>query len=363
MARKKIGRKSGLKKQFHSHRKLGKAPGTVTYLGNREDGQYKVSVLNYNDSVFDIKACAKIEDSFGLEEFTQVSWINVLGLSNESEIEKLGRHYQINSLVLEDIVNTNQRPKTDEYDDYLFMVLKMLYLDAQNELVVEHVAIVLKENTILLFQEVEIDVFNGVRERIKNKFGRIRSRGADYLFFALTDAIIDQYFVVLESVQSKIETLEEEVYNNPRPEVSEKIQKLKKEVLRIRKAVAPVKEIVNRMLKSKHNLIKEDTRVFWTDAYDHSIQIFENIELYREMVMSLMEMYMTNMSHKMNEVMKVLTIIATIFIPLTFIAGIYGMNFKYMPELDNPYAYPVLLIIMLVIFILMLFYFKRKGWL
>jgi magnesium transporter len=133
--------------------------------------------------------------------------------------------------------------------------------------------------------------------------------------------------------------------------------------LRIRKAVAPVKEIVNRMLKSKHNLIKEDTRVFWTDAYDHSIQIFENIELYREMVMSLMEMYMTNMSHKMNEVMKVLTIIATIFIPLTFIAGIYGMNFKYMPELDNPYAYPVLLIIMLVIFILMLFYFKRKGWL
>lgn len=363
MARKKIGLKSVLKRNFHSHRKVGKAPGTVTYLGNREDGKYSVSVINYDENSFDVKACSAVGDAYGLEDFNQVSWINIIGLSNEAEIEKLGNHYQINSLVLEDIVNTNQRPKTDEYEDYLFTVLKMLYLDDNNEFVVEHVAIVLKENTVLLFQEVEIDVFNGVRERIKNKFGRIRTRGADYLFFALVDAIIDQYFVVLESILTKIESLEEEVYNDPQPEVSEKIQNLKKEVLRIRRAVAPVKEIVNRMLKSEHNLINEDTRVFWMDAYDHSIQIFENIELYREMAMSLMEMYMTNMSHKMNEVMKVLTIIATIFIPLTFIAGIYGMNFKYMPELDQPNAYPILLIIMAVIFVLMLIYFKRKKWL
>lgn len=355
--------KSILKNTFQSHRKVGKAPGTITYLGNRESGKYAVTVMNYNDSVFDIKTHAKIEDAYDLEAIPEVSWINIFGLSNENEIENLGRQYHINSLVLEDIVNTNQRPKTDEYEDYLFMVLKMLYLDENYELVIEHISIVLKENTVLLFQEEEIDVFNGVRERIKNKSGRIRNRGADYLFYALTDAIIDQYFVVLENLQTKIEALEEEIYNNPTPEVSEKIQKLKKEVLKVRKAVAPVKEIVNRILKSQHNLIKEETKVFWADAYDHSLQIFENIELHREMAMSLMEMYMTTMSHKMNEVMKVLTIIATIFIPLTFISGVYGMNFKYMPELNHPNAYPVLLLVMGVIFIVLLIYFRYKKWL
>lgn len=363
MAGRKIGIKSVLKKQFNSQRKVGKAPGTVTYLGNRQDGKYAVSVINYDETVFETSVCSKVDEAFGLETSTQVSWINVFGLSNEEEIEKLGRHYQINSLVLEDIVNTNQRPKVDEYDEYIFTAMKMLYLDENYDLVVEHLAIVLKENTVLLFQEVEIDVFDRVRDRIKNKFGRIRMRGADYLFFALIDAVIDQYFVVLESIHTKIELLEEEVYNHPRPEVSGKIQELKKEALRIRKAVSPVKEMVNRMLKSEHYLIKDDTKVFLRDAHDHSIQIFESIELYREMAMSLMEMYMTNMSHKMNEVMKVLTIIATIFIPLTFIAGIYGMNFKYMPELDHPNSYPILLGIMAIIFILMLFYFKRKDWL
>ncbi|XLS27475.1 magnesium/cobalt transporter CorA [Flavobacteriaceae bacterium M23B6Z8] len=363
MARKKIGIKSVLKKQFNAQRKIGKAPGTVTYLGNRKDGKYAVSVLNYDDTIFETRICTQVEEAFGLETPEVVSWINVFGLSNEKEIEKLGAHYHINSLVLEDIVNTNQRPKVDEYDEYIFTAMKMLYLDENYELVSEHVSLVLKQHTVLLFQEVEIDVFDGVRERIKNKFGRIRTRGTDYLVFALIDAIIDQYFIVLESLQTKIELLEEEVYNDPRPEVSGKIQDLKKEVLRVRKAVSPVKEMVNRMLKSQHYLIKDDTKVFLRDAHDHSIQIFENIELYREMAMSLMEMYMTNMSHKMNEVMKVLTIIATIFIPLTFIAGIYGMNFKYMPELDHPYAYPTLLIIMAIIFILMLFYFKRKKWL
>ncbi|WP_340198652.1 magnesium/cobalt transporter CorA [Ascidiimonas sp. W6] len=363
MARKKVGIKSVLKKQLYSHRKIGKAPGTITYLGNREDGKYAIKVMNYDKNTFDTKLCVGIEEAFGLEAYNQVSWINVFGLSNELDIEQLGKHYQINSLVLEDTVNTNQRPKVDEYENYVFTVLKMLYLDENHELVVEHTAIVLKENTVLLFQEVEIDVFNGVRERIKNKYGRIRERGADYLFFALIDAIIDQYFVVLESIHTRIELLEEEVYNNPRSEVSEKIQRLKKEVLSVRKAVSPAKEIITRLIKTEHPLIKDDTRVFLRDAHDHSIQIFENIELYREMTMSLMEMYMTNMSHKMNEVMKVLTIIATIFIPLTFIAGIYGMNFKHMPELEHPYGYPILLIIMAVVFILMLFYFKRKKWL
>lgn len=362
MTKKTINLKSAIKKQFRSQRQIGKAPGTITYMGNREDGKYAVTVIDYSEDLFDFQTLTKIEDALTFKEQVNVTWFNVYGLSNEKEIDKLGNYFNINPLVLEDIVNTNQRPKIDEYDDYVFATLKMLYLDKDYEIATEHCAIILCENNVLLFQEIELDVFEGVRDRIKNKYGRIRTRQSDYLFFALIDAIIDQYFVVTENIAAKIDALEEEVYNHPDQATAEKIQKLKKEVLSVRKWVVPVKDLVNRIIESEHHLITKETKLFLRDALDHSIQIHENIQLYRELITNLMEVYMTNMSNKMNEVMKVLTIIATIFIPLTFIAGVYGMNFRNMPELEYRYGYHVVLGLMLVIFIVMVLYFKRKRW-
>ncbi|MEL4308440.1 magnesium/cobalt transporter CorA [Joostella sp. CR20] len=361
--KKKINLKKVIRKPFKSLEKIGKAPGTVTYMGLRKDGVYKVSVTDYADDFYETKDLKNVEEAFKFRDTDTVSWINVQGLSNEAEIEKLGKYYNINPLVLEDLVNTNQRPKIDEYDDYVFCVLKMLYLDDNFQLVTEHIAIIVTAHAVLLFQEVEDDVFQGVRDRLANKYGRIRSRGADYLFFALIDAIIDQYFVILEDLTNQIELLEERVYSDPEPEIANQIQALRKRVMAIRKNIYPVKEITNRLVKTEHPLFHPETKLFLSDVHDHSIQIYETLEMLREMSMSLMEMYMSNVSNKMNEVMKVLTIMASIFIPLTFIAGIYGMNFEYMPELHHRNAYFIVLGIMFVILILMLIYFKRKKWL
>jgi magnesium transporter len=212
-------------------------------------------------------------------------------------------------------------------------------------------------------QELKDDVFNGVRERIENKSGRIRTRGADYLFFALLDAVVDNYFTVLEHINDTIENLEDEVYDNPTPEVAHKIQDFKKEVLKVRRQIAPVKEIVSRLLETESKLITSDTKLFLRDVQDHCIEINESLQIYREMSMSLMEMYMSNMSNKMNEVMKVLTIMASIFIPLTFIVGVYGMNFDYIPELHWDNGYYIIWGVMILIFIGMLIYFKSKRWL
>ncbi len=239
----------------------------------------------------------------------------------------------------------------------------MLYLSDTNELMNEHVAIVLFENSVLVFQEVKEDVFGGVRNRLTNGLGRIRTLGSDYLFFALLDAIIDNYFVVLENINSRMEVLEEEVYHNPTPEVAQNIQQLKKEVLKIRHYIFPVKELLSRLIDSESHLISKDTKLFLRDAHDHCTEINESLQVYREMAMSLMEMYMSNMSNKMNEVMKVLTIMASIFIPLTFIAGVYGMNFTNMPELQSEHGYFFVWAVMITLFVGMIVYFKRKRWL
>jgi magnesium transporter len=286
-----------------------------------------------------------------------------VGMSNEEKIGFVGKEFGFNPLILEDAVNTNSRPKIDEYEDYIFGVFKMMYMDGNGELVIEHTAMILCKNAVLVLQEMEEDVFGSVRERMKNKLGRIRNNGPDYLFFALLDSIIDNYFAVLESIYDQLEALEEEVYNDPTPETAHKIQQLKKEVLGVRKWAFPVKELISRLIDSESPLISKETKLYLKDALDHCYEINENLQLYREMSTSLMELYMTNVSNKMNEVMKVLTIMASIFIPLTFIAGIYGMNFDNMPELHWKYGYHMALGVMALLFIGMMFYFKRKKWL
>ena len=342
--------------------KRDKAPGTITYMGSRGDQKTVVNILEYNEDEFDVHAPGEMEEIVAHKGPPKISWIDIIGLSDEDFIERVGIRFGLNGLVMEDTVNTLQRPKIDEYENYIFAVFKMLYINEEGKLIDEHVALVLLEHCVLVFQELEDDVFAGVRERIRKKSGRIRSRDADYLFFALLDAIVDNYFAVLEYLNDKIEVLEEKVYNDPSPDVAHQIQDVKKEVLRVRRWVFPVKELVSHLIDTENPLITKDTKVFLRDVLDHAMEVNESLQIYREMSMSLMEMYMSNMSNKMNEVMKVLTIMASIFIPLTFIAGIYGMNFDHMPELHWQYSYYVVWGVMILLFIGMMVYFRRKHW-
>ena len=286
-------------------------------------------------------------------------WINVVGLSDEQQMSRLGSFIGLSNLVVEDIVNTEQRPKMDEY---IFGVFKMLYMNADQEIVREHVALVLTENRVYVFQEIEADVFDRVRHRLESKSGRIRSRGADYLFFALLDAIVDHYFVVLDHTEERLEQLENEIYSEPTHHLAYNIQQLRKEIINLRSWMAPVRELVGRLINTESSLISKDTQIFLRDAQDHANEINETLHIQREMAFSLMEMYMSSVSNRMNEVMKVLTIMASIFIPLTFIAGIYGMNFDYMPELQWKYGYFLGLGLMMAIFLSLVFYFKKKRW-
>jgi len=351
------------KKKSRVQNKMGKAPGTISYMGDKERSDSVIFNTIYNADGFETKEFKNLDQFIKSERSGHISWVNVIGISDETFIGRLGKYFDLNPLVLEDVVNTEQRPKIDEYNNYIFGVFRMLYISEEDEIIGEHIAIILLENTVLVFQEVKADVFNGLRDRISGKLGRIRNRGADYLFFTLLDAIVDNYFLAIENLNHRIEALEEEVYNNPEPIVAKNIQQLKKEVLKIRRWIYPVKELINRLIDSENPLITKDTKLFLRDVLDHAIEINESLQIYREMSISLMEMYMSNMSNKMNEVMKVLTIMASIFIPLTFIAGVYGMNFEHMPELHYKYGYYVVWAVMIVLFIGMMFYFKKKKWL
>ena len=344
-------------------RKLGKAPGTVTYLGDREGVATEVNSLVYDQDDY---VQTIVQDMHSLSSppgDNKTQWINVTGLSDEVTMRELGRASGLNALVVEDIVNTELRPKVDEYDDHIFLVLKMLNPNQDGKILKEHVAIILRPGQVFLYQEIETDVFEGVQSRIENHSGRIRTRGADYLFFALIDAIVDHYFLVLDTLSAQLDKLELEIYRDPHPDTLYKIQQLRKDVIKIRGWMAPARELIARLVETESALISKDTRLFLRDIHDHTIEINETLHIHREMAFGLMEIYMSNVSNKMNEVMKVLTIMASIFIPLTFLAGIYGMNFKHMPELNWEYGYYGVLGLMGLIFVLMVLYFKKKRWL
>lgn len=352
------------KKRTTKYKKhVGQIPGALVYTGDKTSKLF-IESFDYNTDYIEEKEIKNIEDVAHYKLTDSVSWININGLNNTNEIEKIGDHYGLHPLILEDIVNTSQRPKIDEYESYLFIVVKMLYYDKDDLIVSEQVSFVLGSNYVLSFQEADGDVFDSVRDRIRAKKGRIRNLGPDYLLYALIDSVVDHYYEIIETMGNKIEELEDHLFSgNPKEEITAEIQSLKREVLRVRKAIFPLREVINRIEKIEHKLIHKKTIHFFRDIYDHIVQVSENIDIYREMIWGLMDMYMTTISNKMNEVMKVLTIIATIFIPLTFIAGIYGMNFNNMPELQYKYSYFILWGIMLILFIGMLFYFKRKKWL
>ena len=352
------------KKKKKAYQVKNLAPGTMTYTGKKELIETHVDIINYSPTVYDVIKTKNVEDAINFKSKDTVTWINVNGLNNITDIERIGKNYNIHQLTLEDIVTTQQRPKLDEFEDYLYIVFKMLYYNNENELQFEHVSLVAGVGFVITFQEADGDVFDDLRERISHGKGRIRGSGSDYLMYAILDAAVDHYLTVIEAFGDQVEDLEDDVFKGePNNSIANSIQIHKREILKIRRAIVPLREVISRLDKTETNIIELKTHNFIRDLYDHIVQVNENIELYREMVWSLMEMYMSIISNKMNEVMKVLTIIATIFIPLTFIAGIYGMNFDNIPELHSQNGYFVLLGVMAIIFMLMLLYFRRKKWL
>lgn len=343
-------------------KKIGQAPGTIIYTGDKENTQLFINTFDYTKDSLEEKKINNIETCFSYKDTETTSWININGLNNVVSIQKIGNHYKLHPLILEDIANINQRPKIDEYDNYVFVVFKMLYYDTNQTLKVEHISIILGDKYVLSFQESEEDVFNNIRDRIRTSKGIIRSNGPDYLLYALMDAVIDNYFLIIETMGEKIEDLEEQLFSNPNNETIKEIQNLKREALKIRRSIFPLREVVSKLEKAESILIKPKTVNYFRDLYDHTIQVIETIEIYRDMLWGLMDMYMTSVSNKMNEVMKVLTVISTIFIPLTFIAGIYGMNFVNIPELQYVNGYYILWGFMIVLFFGLLYFFKRKKW-
>jgi len=347
-----------------SSKKAGMSPGTLVHVGEQKIDKARITAVNYDQDRLEEKELIRIEDSFAYKDSPPVSWINIDGLHDVELIEKVGTHFNIHSLTLEDIVHTGQRPKVEDFEDYIYLVFKMLKFDeTTGHIASEQVSLILGPRYLISFQEAEGDVFNFVRERIRKGRMRIRKSGPDYLAYALIDAVVDHYFLILEKIGEKVEQFEDRLHSEPTPEILQNIHNLKREILYFRKQVWPIREVLNTWQKTESALVQETNKIFISDVYDHTIQVIDTIESFRDIISGMMDLYLSTISNKMNEVMKVLTIIATIFIPLTFVAGIYGMNFKFMPELEWKWSYLVLWILLIVIFLSMLSFFKRKKWL
>jgi len=344
--------------------KAGLPPGTLIHIGERKTEKPRIRIIDYNEEQVEEKEAKTIEECFPFKDKPTVTWINIDGIHQVDIIEKLGSYFGLHPLLLEDILNTEQRPKMEDFGDYIFFVLKMLYLgDNKEEMEAEQVSLILGSNFVISFQEREGDVFAPVRDRIRKHKGRIRKAGSDYLAYALLDAIVDNYFLILENVGEKIEDTEQRLAIKPDPETLMSIRELKKEMIFLRKSIWPLREVINGLDRSESPLIHESTNAYLRDVYDHTIQIIDTVESFRDMISGMLDIYLSSLSNKMNEVMKVLTIFASIFIPLTFIAGLYGMNFRFMPELEWQWGYFAVLFVMVLAGGSMLLYFRRKKWL
>src|SRR4030043_814818 len=344
-------------------KKAGLPPGTLVHIGERKAKDLKITLIDYDEVHFQEREIEKIEEFFVFKDLQTVTWINVDGLHQVEILEKLGECYGFHPLMLEDILNTDQRPKMEDYGDYIYIVLKMLSQSNKNNgIMTEQISLIMGSNFVISFQETEGDIFDPIRERIRNGKGRIRKMMADYLAYSLLDSIVDNYFIIMEKLGEKIEFLEEELVTRPTTETLKTIHQLKREMIFLRRAVWPLREVVSGLERGESSLMKESTRIYLRDVYDHTIQVIDTIETFRDMVSGMLDIYLSSISNRMNAVMKVLTIIATIFMPLTFIAGIYGMNFKYMPELDWRWGYPVIWLVIVLIGASMVIYFKKKKW-
>lgn len=339
-------------------------PGKITYVGEETSEETVINVISFNEEKVIYHNNCPVEKVLDIvtHETEYKHWINFVGVHNVEKLANLGTLLNIHPLVLEDIANTKQRPKLDEFNNYVFFALKMIFHNDAGLLIKNHFGLVFNHSYIITFQQSQDSIFNSIRERIHNKVGRIRMRGTDYLFYAFVDAVVDNYYNVIETIEEKTQDLEDRILIDAKNASTSEIQFLKREILSIRKSVFPAKELINKLQSSKHVLYDASTRAYIADLYDHILQVTENVDIYREIVWGLMDMYMSSLSNKMNQVMKVLTIMSSIFIPLTFIAGVYGMNFEYMPELGYKPAYFIVLGVMFLMILALIYFFKKKNW-
>ena len=344
--------------------KTGLAPGTLVHLGRAKPGATKIDVVEYDDAHLEKRQLVTLEECLVRKPVPTVTWINVEGLAELEVLQHFGSCYGIHPLVLEDILATDQRPKAAFYGEYLYVVLKMIVLDEESgEIKSEQVSMVLGENYLISFQEgLEGDVFAQVRVRLDNEKAKLRVMGPDFLLHALLDVIVDHYFLVLEQLGDRIEDIEDELIQNPNSATVQRIYQLKRQMLFLHKAVWPLREVVSALQRRDSALIQDSTVIYFRDLYDHTVQVLDTLETLREMLSGMLDIYLSSVSNRLNEVMKVLTIIATIFMPLSFLVGLYGMNFKYMPELEWHYGYLVVLLLSASIAGGMLVYFRKRRW-
>lgn len=344
--------------------KTGLPPGVLVHIGEKWSEQARISVMQFNEETLFEKELTEIHRKHLKDEETLTTWIHVDGLHDTAILEQLGEEFNLHPLVLEDILNTDHRPKMEDMGPYIFIVLKCFAADvpATAEVKPEQVSLIFGSNYVLSLQEKESSLLAPIRERIRQNKGRIRKAGADYLAHAILDAVVDSYFLVLEDMGEEIDACEESLVNHPRSTILRRIHCLKRNMIILRKAVWPLREAVAALERSESPLIAESTNIYFRDVYDHTIQVIDTLETFRDMVSGMIDIYLSGLSYKMNEIMKVLTLIATIFIPLTFVVGLYGMNFRNMPEIDWEYGYYSVLVVMVIMVVGMLTYFRRKKW-
>lgn len=350
--------------------KVGLPPGSLVYVGPRYMETPEVMAMEFSPDHLHRVQLESPDEAVRFRDGSHVTWININGLHDTALLEGIGSIFNIHPLAMEDVLNINQRPKIEFFDDVVFIVFKMIeYNDSNREIESEQISLILCKNVVLTFQETPGDIFNPLRERIANLQGRLRRSGSDYLAYAILDVIVDNYFLVLEKVGDELTELDEAILEDPDDETLRHIYRLRRELIYFRKSVWPLRELVSQMMRSEDGVFRKPTRRFLGDLHDHTIQVIDTVETYREMAGGILDLYLSTISNRMNEVMKVLTIIATIFIPLSFLAGVYGMNFDTaagpfnMPELSLPYGYLGFWGVTLAVGVGLLAYFRKKRWL
>jgi magnesium transporter len=350
--------------QVRETAKAGLPPGTMVHIGKQRQAPARLTLMEYDAQQFTEEELSTPEACLPFLDAPTITWLNIAGLNDLEAIAVIGQHLNLHPLLLEDLVDTSQRPKVEDYGAYLFIVVKMLdYPASAEEVEVEQVSIILGKDYVVSFQEDEDDVFDGVRDRIRSGKGRIRTMGADYLAYALIDAVVDNYFHVLERIGEDTERIEEDLLEESAQEILQDLSRLKREMVAVRRAVWPLRDVLSAMVREESPLVQPETRIYLRDVYDHTVQMIDVIESEREGLSSMLDVYLTSVSNRTNEIVKVLTIFSAIFIPLTFLAGVYGMNFQYFPEITWRWGYPFFWALAGVITGLLLIYLRRQRWL
>ena len=343
---------------------IGEPPGTLIYTGKRKNFKTVIKIIDYNKDDYKLTEIERIEKNLSIFEKSTNRWIQITGLSGIKVIEDIGNQFKLHHLLLEDILNPNQRPKLENYGNYLFIVLKNVnYNENTKNFEMEQISLILGNNYVISIQEQDNDVFTPIIERIKYSKGVIRDKSVDYLLYSLIDIVIDNYFMIMEIITDLIENAEDKIIQTPEPGTLRSVYSLRRVMINIRNSIWPTRELINKLRREKSKLLSDDLEIYLRDVNDHVFIISDVLETQRDILFGMLDMYLSSVNNKMNDIMKILTIISTIFIPLSFLVSLYGMNFKYMPELTYPLAYPILILVMFILSFIMIIYFKRKKWL